>query len=160
GPLQHQLGHIGGSQTRSHRRLKSRIGDIRTPTSPSRAVFDVIRCRISAGSAHLFLSPVTRDQSEQKDPHQKSLFSHARILCTTQPVVKLFKNLTSSKLACIHRDIGGFSLMRDVFRLAAVVLLSVAATAVVQSQATVYRPPRLKDGKPDMNGVWQALNEA
>jgi hypothetical protein len=29
-----------------------------------------------------------------------------------------------------------------------------------QSQPAAYRAPRLPDGKPDLNGIWQALNEA
>jgi hypothetical protein len=29
-----------------------------------------------------------------------------------------------------------------------------------QGQAPAYRAPRLPDGKPDFNGIWQALNEA
>ena len=29
-----------------------------------------------------------------------------------------------------------------------------------QAPAAAYRAPRLPDGKPDLNGVWQALNEA
>ncbi len=40
----------------------------------------------------------------------------------------------------------------------------IAATALpIQGQApasAAYRVPRLPDGKPDLNGVWQALNEA
>src|SRR5262249_46247869 len=39
----------------------------------------------------------------------------------------------------------------------------VALTALpVQGQApaAAYRAPRLADGKPDLNGIWQALNEA
>ena len=27
-------------------------------------------------------------------------------------------------------------------------------------QAAAYRAPRMSDGKPNLNGVWQALNEA
>ena len=38
-------------------------------------------------------------------------------------------------------------------------LLAVAAMPVA-GQAPVYRAPRAPDGKPDLNGVWQALNEA
>jgi len=30
----------------------------------------------------------------------------------------------------------------------------------IQSQTQTYNPPRLPDGKPDFNGIWQALNEA
>jgi len=30
-------------------------------------------------------------------------------------------------------------------------------TETVESQAPVYRVPRLKDGKPDLNGIWQTL---
>jgi hypothetical protein len=29
-----------------------------------------------------------------------------------------------------------------------------------QPQTAAYRSPRIADGKPDMNGIWQALNEA
>ena len=32
--------------------------------------------------------------------------------------------------------------------------------AVVPVAAQTYRAPRLPDGKPDLNGIWQALNEA
>src|SRR5262249_6161343 len=38
-------------------------------------------------------------------------------------------------------------------------LLSLAIPVAGQAPAT-YRPPRLSDGKPDLNGIWQALNEA
>jgi len=41
----------------------------------------------------------------------------------------------------------------------AVVLFSLAAKSV-ESQAPAYHAPRLKDGRPDLNGIWQALNEA
>jgi hypothetical protein len=47
---------------------------------------------------------------------------------------------------------------------------AVAATAIgaalaviaipVSGQAPTYRAPRLADGRPDLNGIWQALNEA
>jgi hypothetical protein len=30
----------------------------------------------------------------------------------------------------------------------------------VSSQTSVYRPPRTVDGRPDLNGIWQALNTA
>ena len=36
-----------------------------------------------------------------------------------------------------------------------------AITALpVAGQAQAYRPPRLADGHPDLNGIWQAINEA
>jgi hypothetical protein len=34
------------------------------------------------------------------------------------------------------------------------------ASAQAPSQAPAYRAPRTKDGKPDLNGIWQALNTA
>jgi hypothetical protein len=37
--------------------------------------------------------------------------------------------------------------------------LAIAAWPVA-SEAQGYRPPRLADGHPDLNGIWQALNEA
>jgi hypothetical protein len=37
--------------------------------------------------------------------------------------------------------------------------LAIAALPVA-SEAQGYRPPRLADGRPDFNGIWQALNEA
>jgi hypothetical protein len=40
-------------------------------------------------------------------------------------------------------------------------MLAVTAwPAAGQSQPAAYRAPRLPDGKPDLNGIWQALNEA
>jgi hypothetical protein len=42
--------------------------------------------------------------------------------------------------------------------------LAVGAVLPLQGQApqsaAAYRAPRLSDGKPDLNGIWQALNEA
>ena len=37
--------------------------------------------------------------------------------------------------------------------------LAIAAWPVT-SEAQGYRPPRLADGRPDLNGIWQAINEA
>jgi hypothetical protein len=34
------------------------------------------------------------------------------------------------------------------------------ATAPLAGQTAAYRAPRTPDGKPDLNGIWQALNEA
>jgi len=40
-------------------------------------------------------------------------------------------------------------------------LIATAALPVLEGQApAAYRAPRLADGKPDLNGIWQALNEA
>ncbi len=52
--------------------------------------------------------------------------------------------------------------MRITFRNAkilAVVGSAVLATAIPLAGQT-YRPPRVEGGKPDLNGIWQALNEA
>jgi hypothetical protein len=35
-----------------------------------------------------------------------------------------------------------------------------AATLPLNGQTAAYRAPRTPDGKPDLNGIWQALNEA
>ena len=40
---------------------------------------------------------------------------------------------------------------------AAIILL---AAMLVGAQAPAYRAPRIGDGKPNLNGIWQALNEA
>ena len=41
-------------------------------------------------------------------------------------------------------------------------LLSAAifAAALADAQTPAYRAPRADGGKPDLNGIWQALNEA
>jgi hypothetical protein len=38
--------------------------------------------------------------------------------------------------------------------------LVAAATLPLAGQTAAYRAPRTPDGKPDLNGIWQALNEA
>jgi hypothetical protein len=40
------------------------------------------------------------------------------------------------------------------------VLLATMAIGIASLSAQTYRAPRLPDGKPDFNGIWQALNEA
>jgi hypothetical protein len=51
------------------------------------------------------------------------------------------------------------SLLTIVAAAAAGAVLAVAAMPVA-SQAPAVRPPRMSDGKPDLNVIWQALNEA
>ena len=34
------------------------------------------------------------------------------------------------------------------------------ATLPIAGQARAYRAPRTADGKPNLNGIWQAINEA
>ena len=45
---------------------------------------------------------------------------------------------------------------------AAITVLGQAARgpAPAPAQAPAYRAPRTKDGKPDLNGIWQAVNSA
>src|ERR1700730_16100365 len=39
-------------------------------------------------------------------------------------------------------------------------LAAMLAIGVVPLAGQAYRAPRTSDGKPDLNGIWQALNEA
>jgi hypothetical protein len=39
-------------------------------------------------------------------------------------------------------------------------LAAILTTAILPLAAQTYRAPRTPDGKPDLNGIWQALNEA
>ena len=48
--------------------------------------------------------------------------------------------------------------LASVFALAAVVLALLPLPVVSQTQA--YRAPRAADGKPNLNGIWQVLNDA
>ena len=57
--------------------------------------------------------------------------------------------------------------MLKLVRLVALVLVAGVAGAVlavtawpVAGQAQSYRPPRLADGHPDLNGIWQTITEA
>jgi hypothetical protein len=43
---------------------------------------------------------------------------------------------------------------------AAVSMLSFWVAPIEGQQAPAYRPPRLADGHPDLNGIWQSLNTA
>jgi hypothetical protein len=45
-------------------------------------------------------------------------------------------------------------------RLIGLLVLAAAASVSVVAQAPSYRAPRLKDGRPDLNGIWQAINTA
>ena len=44
--------------------------------------------------------------------------------------------------------------------IAVLVVVRPGATPAAGQQAPAYRAPRTPDGKPNLNGVWQALNEA
>jgi hypothetical protein len=46
-----------------------------------------------------------------------------------------------------------------VVGMAGVGLLSLAVLPT-PAQAPAYKAPRTKDGKPNLNGIWQAVNEA
>jgi hypothetical protein len=65
---------------------------------------------------------------------------------------------------CYNRDAQHMRhLVRQVIIGAAAVVLVAALSSVrpVSAQTpTGYRAPRLSDGRPDLNGIWQSLNEA
>src|ERR1051326_4316896 len=50
--------------------------------------------------------------------------------------------------------------MKRSVLLAAILIASAGVLAVAQAPAPAYRAPRVADGKPNLNGIWQALNEA
>jgi hypothetical protein len=59
------------------------------------------------------------------------------------------------------------NLVRRLVQRAATLVAAAAVGAVIASlvipvagQAPAYRAPRTADGRPDLNGIWQALNEA
>src|SRR5437867_7470570 len=54
------------------------------------------------------------------------------------------------------------NIILNTLRMAAVAAAGAALAAAVMTagQAPSYRAPRTPDGKPDFNGIWQALNEA
>src|SRR5690242_9531404 len=39
-------------------------------------------------------------------------------------------------------------------------IITVACAMLAAGQAAAYRSPRADGGKPDLNGIWQAINEA
>src|SRR5256712_5937351 len=57
--------------------------------------------------------------------------------------------------------------MRNDFKFAVVAVLSLAVISIAGQQRpstqvsnAPYRPPRMADGHPDLNGIWQALVSA
>src|ERR1700733_4340004 len=56
-----------------------------------------------------------------------------------------------------------YTVLRNMFPKASMTLAATALAIIaipVAAQTQVYRAPRTAGGKPDLNGIWQALNEA
>ena len=53
-----------------------------------------------------------------------------------------------------------FSRIRTTPFLEAILIGTILAISAVPLAGQAYRAPRTPDGKPDLNGIWQALNEA
>src|SRR2546428_3752477 len=54
----------------------------------------------------------------------------------------------------------GFKQFISAVAAAGVGALVAATTLPLAGQTAAYRAPRTPDGKPDLNGIWQAMNEA
>src|SRR5436190_19092266 len=52
------------------------------------------------------------------------------------------------------------SLLMAAAGAAVTALISISIAPVSGQQASAYRAPRAADGHPDLNGIWQAMNEA
>src|SRR6266487_3725285 len=60
----------------------------------------------------------------------------------------------------VRRMANGFRTVMLAAVTSAAVGVSIVAAITAAGQAPAYRAPRTPDGKPDLNGIWQALNEA
>jgi hypothetical protein len=79
--------------------------------------------------------------------------------------------LTMNGFQCIHDTMQGVSQMTQglsrvvvaaatASAVALVALIAMPAAGQAQAPAPAYRSPRTPDGKPNLNGIWQAMNEA